>query len=76
MPEHPADPLIARLTDLEHRYTLLQRTVEDLDGVILVQARQIESLERKIAVLTTQLGTLADRDAEPRTLEDEKPPHY
>lgn len=66
----------ARLTDLENRYTLLQRTVEDLDGVLVSQARQMESLERKLALLTTQLGALADRETEPRTLEDDKPPHY
>lgn len=79
MPDNQTDSaaqLAARLTELEHRYTLLQRTVEDLDGVLVSQARQIESLERKIAHLTNQLGALANRDDEPRTLEDDKPPHY
>lgn len=79
MPDHQPDAassLAARLTDLENRYTLLQRTVEDLDQVILSQARQIESLERKLALVTSQLAAVADRDTEPRSLEDDKPPHY
>ena len=66
----------ARLTDLETRYTHLQRTVEELNAVIVSQDQRLEALERKIVLLATQLGALAEREPEPRSLEDEKPPHY
>ena len=65
-----------RLTDLEMRYTHLQRTVEELNAVAVSQDQRLEALERKIVLLATQLGALAEREPEQRTLEDEKPPHY
>lgn len=79
MEDESADA-IARLTarnrELESRYTHLQRTVEELSGVVVDQGRKIDSLERKLEAFARQLGVLADRDQEPRTLEDDKPPHY
>lgn len=75
-PPDPAAPLAARLSELETRYTHLQRTLEELDEVVVGQARQIELLERKIGLLTSQVGALAARETEERTLEDDKPPHY
>jgi SlyX protein len=66
----------ARLTELETRYTHLQRTLEELDRVVISQARQIEQLERKAALLAGQLTALVERTPEERSLEDDKPPHY
>ena len=66
----------ARLNDLETRYTHLQRAVEELNAVVVSQDLRLEALERRIGLLAAQLGALAERDPEPRTLEDEKPPHY
>jgi uncharacterized coiled-coil protein SlyX len=48
---------------------------------LMAQATEREAereavLERKLARLTSQFSSLADRESEPRTLEDEKPPHY
>ena len=65
-----------RSHDLETRYTHLQHTVEQLNEVVVEQAKKIDSLERKLAVLVRQFSSLADRDVEPRSLEDDKPPHY
>ena len=64
------------MIDLENRYTLLHRLVEDLDQVLVAQGRQIESLERKNGLLSNQLRSLSEREVEPRSLEDDKPPHY
>jgi SlyX protein len=58
------------------RYTHLQRTVEELNAVVISQNQRLESLERKVVLLAAQLGALAEREPEPRSLEDEKPPHY
>ena len=72
----PLELLAARQLDLETRYTHLQRTVDELNEVMIDQGRKIDSLERKLALLARQLGTLAEREVEPRSLEDDKPPHY
>lgn len=62
--------------ELETLYTHLQRTVGELDGVVLDQQRQIDALERKVAALKLELSTLASSVVEERKPEDEKPPHY
>lgn len=68
--------LTARCTDVEAHYTHLEHVVETLNEVVIEQAQRIDALERKLAVLTGQLDTLATQDSEPRSLEDDKPPHY
>ena len=68
--------LEARFSDLESRYTHVQRTVEEMNAVVIEQEKRIDTLERKVALLAGQLGSLAERETEPRTLEDDKPPHY
>ena len=70
------DRLRSRIDELETLFTHLQRTLGDLDQVVLAQQKQIESLERTIAALGTELGALAGSPSEERKPEDEKPPHY
>ena len=53
----------------------LERTVQELDGVVLDQQKRIESLERKLESLTGALHSLRAPEQE-RKPEDEKPPHY
>lgn len=68
---------IERLSDLELVITFLQRTLEELNEVVLQQQRQIERQEKELAVLKSGLQGLADSIVEvPRRPEDEKPPHY
>jgi SlyX protein len=68
--------LALRLNDLEIRYTHLQRTVEELNAVVISQDQRLEALERKVVLLAAQMGELAEREPEPRSLEEDKPPHY
>lgn len=65
-----------RQADLESRYTHLQRVVETLNEVVIEQAKQLDQLHRKFHQLTNQLEPLLQAGAEPRTLEEDKPPHY
>lgn len=65
-----------RLIDLEALFTHLQRTVQELDGVVVDQAKQIESLRREVKVMATELRLVRDASREPRRAEDEIPPHY
>jgi uncharacterized coiled-coil protein SlyX len=74
-PSH-LDRLTVRVTDLEVLFMHLQRSVQDLDKVILDQQKQLNSLRAQLSRLLLQLEQLADSGAEPRRLEEEKPPHY
>ncbi len=66
----------ARLIELEMLFMHHQRTVADLDQVVLSQQRKIEALERRIQSLQGELGTMASALTPERKPEDEKPPHY
>jgi len=70
------DRLLARVVELETLFTHLQRTLGELDAVVLAQQKQIEAIEHRIGGLAADLGTLTDSIVEQRTPEDEKPPHY
>ena len=74
----------ARMTDLEVRYTYLERLVRDLDQVVIELRAEIARLERVVSETKELPGGVhhsaadtgnpgEDRD---RQLADEKPPHY
>lgn len=66
--------LIHRMSDVESLLTMMQRTLEELDEVIVKQGKRIDLLDRKLTVLASQLGSLAEPES--RRLEDDRPPHY
>lgn len=80
MSEHSWETQLERLTtrvsDLEVLFTHLQRTVGELDQVILAQQRQIDGLERKLLAMGSEVTAIAAHVADERKPEDEKPPHY
>jgi uncharacterized coiled-coil protein SlyX len=59
-----------RFTELEIRYSHLERQVADLSDVVFGQQKIIESLQRELANIRVKVGELGD------PLVDEKPPHY
>ena len=68
--------LVARLQDLEVRYTHLERLVVTLNEVVIEQGRALELLQRKMSAFGMRLDNFATSELTPRSLEDEKPPHY
>jgi uncharacterized coiled-coil protein SlyX len=74
--EDPLTSLSARMTELEGLFTHLQRTVQDLDQAVLAQHRRLEILETRLLRLAAGLDALSGPSEPPRTLEDERPPHY
>jgi uncharacterized coiled-coil protein SlyX len=71
------DELQRRLSEAETLLMFLQRTVEELNAVILEQSRTIATHEKELARLGVRFETLADSIVElPRRPEDERPPHY
>ncbi|HXJ66438.1 MAG TPA: SlyX family protein [Actinomycetota bacterium] len=59
-----------RFTELEIRYSHLERQVADLSDVVFGQQKIIESLQRELANLRVKVRELGD------PVVDEKPPHY
>jgi uncharacterized coiled-coil protein SlyX len=69
-------PIEQRVVTLEMLLTHLQRTVAELDGVVLEQATKVTSLERLVDMLTGRLKELTSSLPGESLPEDEKPPHY
>jgi uncharacterized coiled-coil protein SlyX len=64
-------------SEIESVVTYLQRTVDELNSVILEHQRRIDSQEKELARLRAMFTNLVDSIVEaPRRPEDEKPPHY
>ena len=68
-----AEHLFRRVTELEVLFTHLQRTVHDLDKVILDQQKQIDGLRGELSRIMATLDQLTEMTVEAR---DERPPHY
>ncbi|HSQ67939.1 MAG TPA: SlyX family protein [Polyangiaceae bacterium] len=62
----------ARLTELELKYMRLERTVEELSGVVAEQQKTIDRLLAQLAATAARVRDLGDA-AGPG---DENPPHY
>jgi len=70
------DPNIEqRLTDLEIKASFTEDTVDQLNRVIVRQQQQIDQLLREVIELRRQTANAAEPGA-PRSLGDERPPHY
>jgi SlyX protein len=69
------DRIDQRLTDLEVKLSYTEDLVEQLDAVVVEQARRIDLLVRELTRLRLQAE---DGSATPgtRSLRDELPPHY
>jgi uncharacterized coiled-coil protein SlyX len=60
----------ARLTELEIRYSHLQREFADLSEMVFGHQKAIEALQRELANMRGRLREMGD------PIVDEKPPHY
>lgn len=70
------DPEITRkLIDLESALGLLQHDFEQQNRVLLEDTKRLDRLENTLRHLASQFEMLRT-PAEPRTLEDDRPPHY
>jgi uncharacterized coiled-coil protein SlyX len=65
--------LATRVQEMEARYMLLERYLDELSDVVAAQQRTIDGLSATMARLRPQLMNLGElQDATP----DERPPHY
>lgn len=63
-----------RITALEELLTHLERTVGELNSVVLDQQSRLAALEQRLARLALDVDTAGAEP--PRSLQDDKPPHY
>ena len=64
--------LEGRLVELESRSMHQERLIDELNGIVIEQRKQIDRLERKLARLTEQVRNPSGDDGQ----HDEAPPHY
>jgi uncharacterized coiled-coil protein SlyX len=60
-------------TQLEIKFSYLEKFVSELNSVIIEQAEEISSLKKELEKLKIQIETLSDNDDQ---IVHEKPPHY
>ena len=65
----------ARIIELETRLAFQEQTIQELNGVLLEQQRQIDGLRRELERLQDRVGALGmSTVADPS--EETPPPHY
>jgi uncharacterized coiled-coil protein SlyX len=65
-----------RLQNLEFVLTHLQKSYDELSLVVFNQQKEIELLRQSVSKLNSGLQSLAESDRSPRSLADDRPPHY
>jgi SlyX protein len=71
----PSASLADRVVELELLVTHLQHDLDTLNGVLLDQRKELDTLGKLVARLDDRVTRLADDD-EPRDPIEERPPHY
>ena len=63
--------------DLEERIAFQEYALEKLNRVVAEQQLELDALQREVKELRRSARATGDgKDAEARTLEDDRPPHY
>ena len=70
------DKLLASIQNLESNLGYMQRDLESQNEMILVDEARIKKLEQALTLINSKLEALIATSQSPRTLEDDKPPHY
>ena len=65
-----------RIQELEFVVTHIQKTVEELNTAMLLQQRTIDVLCRQLEQAKSDVRAMLGADTSPRSLADDKPPHY
>jgi uncharacterized coiled-coil protein SlyX len=65
-----------RVEELEIIVSHLQNTVDDLNDAILLQQKRIDQFVKQLDLAKSAVEAVLHSDQPPRTLADDKPPHY
>ncbi len=64
-----------RLMDIETKLAFQEHTIEELNGVVIEQQKEIDQLKKAVEYLLDKMELLVDTNME-RAPADDKPPHY
>jgi SlyX protein len=64
------------LEQVQTKIAFLEHANAELSDVVTRQQRDIDTLRDQIAALAARIDALRESDAAPRTVEEERPPHY
>ncbi|MFM7973580.1 MAG: SlyX family protein [Pirellula sp.] len=73
-PQNPSSD--ERLTEVECLLMHLQKTMADLDQVVIEQGKSIAKLQRELRQLASDFKQVRESNSPTRTAQDEIPPHY
>ncbi len=65
-----------RIQELEFVVTHLQKTVDDLNTAMLLQQKKVDIICRQLEQAKSDMRSMMGADNSPRSLTDDKPPHY
>ena len=65
-----------RIQELEFVVTHLQKTVDDLNTALLLQQKKVDIICRQLEQAKSDVRSMMGADSSPRSLADDKPPHY
>ena len=65
-----------RIQELEFVVTHLQKTVDDLNTAMLLQQKKVDIICRQLEQAKSDVRAMMGADNSPRSLADDKPPHY
>ena len=65
-----------RIQELEFVVAHLQKTVDDLNTAVLLQQKKVDIICRQLEQAKSDVRSMMGADNSPRTLADDKPPHY
>lgn len=68
-------PMDERLVDLEARLAFQERTLQELNDVVVRQQRDIDRLTKELETLRTQMRSVMPSLVAPQS-EETPPPHY
>jgi uncharacterized coiled-coil protein SlyX len=74
VPQNPTGD--QRLTDVECLLMHLQKTIADLDQVVIEQGKSIAKLQREVRQLASDFKQVRESNSPVRSAQDEIPPHY
>jgi SlyX protein len=69
------EALSARIDTLEMRLAYQDKTIEELNETVVAQWKQIDALNRQIAMLSDRVRRIGDQAGSPSAPEP-PPPHY
>jgi len=76
IPAQNRDRQDRRIEELEFVVSHLQKTVDELNTAMLLQQKTVDVLCRQLEQTKSDVRSILGADTSPRSLADDKPPHY